>query len=310
MKGKVVLLLKIIAIAAIIIMGAGFALAEDGTVYNVTLNTNGGTVKSGDVNSYTQGGEDVTLPTNVKKEGYTFDGWYADETFSGNKVTSIAGTEAGDKEYFAKWILNPKANSYNKISGGMYHNLAIDQNGNLIVWGLNNNGQLGDGTTADRIDLTHIMDGTTFTEISAGGLFSLAIDNAGNLYAWGANGVGQLGDGTTVNKLVPTQIMSGTTFKAVSAGISHSLAIDVSGNLYVWGNNSKGQLGNGTTTNISTPTQIMSGTTFTAIAAAQNYSLAIDSNGNLYAWGENNNGELTLIFEFILLIIICSFNIF
>ena len=292
MKGKIVLLLKIIAIAAIIIMGAGFALAEDGTVYKVTLNTNGGTVKSGDVNSYTQGGEDVTLPTNVKKAGYTFDGWYADETFSGNKVTSIPGTETGDKEYFAKWILNPKANSYNKISGGMYHNLAIDQNGNLIVWGLNNNGQLGDGTTADRIDLTHIMDGTTFTEISAGGLFSLAIDNAGNLYAWGANGVGQLGDGTTVNKLVPTQIMSGTTFKAISAGISHSLAIDVSGNLYVWGNNNKGQLGNGTTTNISTPTQIMSGTTFTAIAAAQNYSLAIDSNGNLYAWGENNNGEL------------------
>ena len=292
MKGKVVLLLKIIAIAAIIIMGAGFALAEDGTVYNVTLNTNGGTVKSGDVNSYTQGGEDVTLPTNVKKAGYTFDGWYTDETFSGNKVTSIAGTETGDKEYFAKWILNPKANSYNKISGGMYHNLAIDQNGNLIVWGLNNNGQLGDGTTADRIDLTHIMDGTTFAEISAGGLFSLAIDNAGNLYAWGANGVGQLGDGTTVNKLVPTQIMSGTTFKAISAGISHSLAIDVSGNLYVWGNNNKGQLGDGTTTNISTPTQIMSGTTFTAIAAAQNYSLAIDSNGNLYAWGENNNGEL------------------
>ena len=76
-----------------------------GTSYTVTLNTNGGTINSGNVTSYVPGTE-KTLPTNVTKSGYTFAGWYANSSFSGNAVTKIASTETGNKTYWAKWERN------------------------------------------------------------------------------------------------------------------------------------------------------------------------------------------------------------
>ena len=74
--------------------------------YTVTLNTNGGTIAEGkEVTSYTFG-MGATLPTEVTRTGYTFDGWYAKEDFSGDKVTVIPADATGDKAYWAKWIAN------------------------------------------------------------------------------------------------------------------------------------------------------------------------------------------------------------
>ena len=70
--------------------------------YNVTLNTNGGTIKEGEnVTSYTYGiGVTLPIPT---KTGYTFAGWYKTEELTGEAIHTI-GTEAiGDKTYYAKW---------------------------------------------------------------------------------------------------------------------------------------------------------------------------------------------------------------
>ena len=69
---------------------------------NVTLNTNGGTINSGNITEYIEG-EGATLPNDVTREGYTFDGWYASSDFDGNPVTSISTTETRDKEYWAHW---------------------------------------------------------------------------------------------------------------------------------------------------------------------------------------------------------------
>ena len=74
--------------------------------YKVTLNKNGGTINSGNVTSYTYGTE-TTLPTNVTKTGYRFDGWYANDKFTGSAVTKIGANETGDKTFYAKWTLVP-----------------------------------------------------------------------------------------------------------------------------------------------------------------------------------------------------------
>src|SRR5574344_1052832 len=58
---------------------------------------------------------------------------------------------------------------------------AIDEEGNLYGWGNNQYGQLGDGTTIDKLEPVLIMPGTKFSSISAAGDFALAIDEAGNL---------------------------------------------------------------------------------------------------------------------------------
>lgn len=78
------------------------------STYSVTLQTDGGTIASGkEVTGYTYG-TGAVLPTadDITREGYRFDGWYADSSFSGSPVTEITGTDTGDKVFYAKWTRN------------------------------------------------------------------------------------------------------------------------------------------------------------------------------------------------------------
>lgn len=75
------------------------------TTYGISFNTNGGTINSGNVETYNKG-EGATLPTDVTREGYTFDGWYDNEGLTGEVVTSISTTETEAKAYWAKWTPN------------------------------------------------------------------------------------------------------------------------------------------------------------------------------------------------------------
>ena len=70
--------------------------------YSVTLETNGGMIVSGEnVTAYTYG-VGAALPTPFKF-GFRFDGWYAEEDFSGEAVTEISAADSGDKTFYAKW---------------------------------------------------------------------------------------------------------------------------------------------------------------------------------------------------------------
>ncbi|MBR3289102.1 MAG: InlB B-repeat-containing protein, partial [Lachnospiraceae bacterium] len=81
--------------------------------YTITLNTNSGTINSGNVTSYTYG-DTVTLPTDVTRAGYVFKGWWTSDGTTagtwGTQVTTIGNTSTGNKTYYAKW-----ANSYEVI---------------------------------------------------------------------------------------------------------------------------------------------------------------------------------------------------
>ena len=70
--------------------------------YSVMLNRNGGTIKSGNITSYTYG-VGATLPTDVTKTGCVFKGWYTTSDFSGSPVTNISSTDSGNKTFYAKW---------------------------------------------------------------------------------------------------------------------------------------------------------------------------------------------------------------
>ncbi len=70
--------------------------------YTVTLVTNGGTIRSGNVTEYTYG-VGAVLPTNVTRSGYTFDGWYDNAACKGSPVTEINVTDINNKTFYAKW---------------------------------------------------------------------------------------------------------------------------------------------------------------------------------------------------------------
>ena len=78
------------------------------STYSVTLQTHGGTIASGkEVTGYTYG-TGAVLPTanDITREGYRFDGWYADSSFSSSPITEISATETGNKTFYAKWTKN------------------------------------------------------------------------------------------------------------------------------------------------------------------------------------------------------------
>ncbi len=156
----------------------------------------------------------------------------------------------------------------------------------LSIWGDNQYGQLGDGTTNHRATPGSVPSLTSdVTAVAGGGSHTLAVQN-GAVFDWGINNAGQLGDGLsssfrTTPYALPS-LSSGVT--AIAAGSTTSLALQ-NGAVYTWG-------ADGTTGYDYTPvavTGLSSGVT--AIAGGNVYSLAVQ-NGGAYAWGYNGVGQL------------------
>ena len=79
--------------------------------YDVTLNTDGGTIAEGqNVTSYIYGvGAKLPTENEITKTGYIFAGWYNNADLTGDPVTEISKTDINDKAYWAKWeeVENP-----------------------------------------------------------------------------------------------------------------------------------------------------------------------------------------------------------
>ncbi|TDD71719.1 RCC1 repeat- and reductase domain-containing protein [Jiangella aurantiaca] len=178
-----------------------------------------------------------------------------------------------------------------RIDGGDEHSLAVQPDGTVVASGVNGNGQLGDGTTTDRLSPVPVSGLSDIIAVAAGGGHSLALDSGGQVWAWGDNSSGQLGDGTTTNRLTPVQVSGLSDVVAVAAGAAHSLALRADGTAWAWGNNGSGRLGDGTTTNRLTPVQVSGLSDVVAVAAGGGHSLAV-STGAVSAWGENIFGQL------------------
>jgi alpha-tubulin suppressor-like RCC1 family protein len=185
------------------------------------------------------------------------------------------------------------ATNWASVSAGTNYSLAVTTNGELWGWGLNTNGQLGDGTTTQRTSPTRIGSATNWASVSAGNGHSLAVTTNGQLWAWGLNTSGQLGRGNTTSpQTSPTRIGSATNWASVSAGTSYSLAVTTNGQLWAWGLNTSGQLGSGNTATLTSTTRIGSATNWASVSAGNGHSLAVTTNGQLWAWGLNTSGQL------------------
>ncbi len=141
------------------------------------------------------------------------------------------------------------------LSGGQFFCLALKDNGTVVGWGSNNNGQTNPPAGLNQV-----------TKIAAGQIHGLALKTDGTMAAWGSS--------------VPAGLSNAI---AISAGNSFNLALMSNGTVAAWGSNFNGQ------TNV--PADV---TNIIAVAAGYLCCLALRADGTIATWGGNNYGQLNV----------------
>jgi gliding motility-associated-like protein len=189
--------------------------------------------------------------------------------------------------------------------------MALTHSGDTVLaWGVNNYGQIGDGTTLlssfpVRVKgvggIGYLQD---VKQIATGNASAYALTEEGKVLSWGYNFYGQLGNGTYVaNVLYPDYVLKapGDTLKNVkqiSAGGVFCMALLCDGTVWVWGRNDWGQLGQNNSINSAYAMQVQNstGTSFLTnirkLEAGDNYCLAVSNADTLWSWGSNAFGQL------------------
>ncbi len=171
------------------------------------------------------------------------------------------------------------------ITSGSNHACALTPSHDALCWGLNQFGQIGDGTTVNRVAPTLVSGGLSFQAIGGGDPWTCALTTTGAAYCWGAvQGVG------TVS--TPHQYASAPVFVSLAVGSAHACALTGDGTAYCWGNNQFGQLGDSTNVSHTDPAPVAGQIKFKSIFAGVAHTCGIATDGSLACWGDNVAGEL------------------
>ena len=199
-------------------------------------------------------------------------------------------------------------------SGDGVYISALGKDGQIWSSGINNYGQLGNGSTSTALNPVRFNAPTTspFASISAhssgmgGTLFGITAD--GNAYGAGINNYGQLGNGTFTSPVsTPTLFIlpGGKTARKVVSHSSATFVITTDGNVYAAGACANGLLGYNYTisgcSNQSTPQRVALPTPDTSNPnTLPSDNIVVDGSlvalrmqgGRVYVWGENREGQL------------------
>lgn len=147
------------------------------------------------------------------------------------------------------------------IASGDFHCFAIDSNGHVFTWGLNQYGQCGitnaqgeleDGSLITRPTHIAALDDYNIVQIAGGEHHTLALTSEGEVLAWGRYDMREIGipkdklpksvfkdqHGNPRSVPVPTKLFIANgqlKFKSVGAGSHHSFAVTTDGVVYSWG---------------------------------------------------------------------------
>jgi cysteine-rich repeat protein len=209
-----------------------------------------------------------------------------------------------------------------KVGVGLSHTCAILDDHSLKCWGYNGYGQLGQGDTSTRGDVSgelgdslppiDLGTGRTAVAITAGNTHTCALLDDATIKCWGYNYYGQLGLGDTLTRgyttgqmgdsLLAVDLGTGRTAKSVSAGEYHTCAVLDDATIKCWGYNGYGQLGVGDTATRgyvsgqmgdSLPAvNLGSGRTAKSVATGTYSTCAVLDNGSVKCWGYNYQGGL------------------
>lgn len=142
---------------------------------------------------------------------------------------------------------------------GLAHSCAATRAGDVLCWGDNQHGQLGDGTRTSRVDPRPVEGLPLAATIGAGFRHTCAFEPSSSIVrCWGANDRGQLGRpiGAPGAERSPSTIAMPSAVVSGAAQADHACAVDIGGDVYCWGSNTSGQLGDGTSTDRFAPVRV------------------------------------------------------
>jgi alpha-tubulin suppressor-like RCC1 family protein len=193
-----------------------------------------------------------------------------------------------------------------QITAGSAHACAVTSTGRAQCWGVNEFGQLGDGTRVRRLTATTVSGMESgIVAITSRQSTSCALTSAGAMKCWGGNWIGQLGDGTNVSvRDLPAQVVGLTSgVQSMSVHQENTCAVMTSGQLKCWGSNFSGNLGRpvGTPGYSNTPLDVPGQSNVSSVSVGATHNCSISTGGALQCWGNNEYGALgsgTLAIEF------------
>ena len=144
-----------------------------------------------------------------------------------------------DRSIFVKVMSDSAAD----VAAGGYHSMVLKQDGSVWTTGWNEYGQLGDGSTAGKLNYVQVASGAQ--SVATGSRHSMMLKHDGSLWATGYNSNGQLGDGSKIDRenfvlVIPAYV------NIVAAGAFHTMVLKGDGSIWATGSNQDGQFGDGT----------------------------------------------------------------
>lgn len=170
---------------------------------------------------------------------------------------------------------------------------ALTETGAAYCWGKNDEGQLGDGTTASTSVPVPVAGGVTFSAIAVGTSSACGLIVSGAVNCWGNNDFGALGNGTRVGSRVPVPSAGQLLFESLSGGGGSYCGLTADAVPYCWGNTYSGQLGNSIPSWSLVPVQVQTGgAAFRSISSGLLHACGLTSTGLAYCWGGNTFSQL------------------
>ena len=180
-----------------------------------------------------------------------------------------------------------------ELTAGAAHTCARS-NADLLCWGHNERGQLGDGTRDNRSAGAPVRALADAKGLAAGARHTCALTRSGGVQCWGSNDGGALGAGLLPGGGDDGQagtVRNLTDATDLSSGNAFSCAV-TSGSVQCWGAGGLGQLGDGTLADRSLAQPVPGITDAVQVAAGDGHACARRSNGQVACWGQNGSGQL------------------
>lgn len=192
------------------------------------------------------------------------------------------------------------------IELGTFHSSALTSDGRLFLWGDNQSGQIGNGTSTKQVfplDVTsslNLLADETISSVELANLNSGVLTTDHRLFIWGDNTNGQIGNNTNDDSSLPVDVTPYFEFKNneyiedFSLGTVHAGALSSQGNIFTWGYMDTSQ----TKDTFNAPRSIMDSINLdnneiiTNISLGGSHAAFVTSENNLYTWGINLYGEL------------------